>query len=74
MPVVKSPTPTLGKIYAYGSSFTLYYYKHIPLSFYNNMPSIEVANPQKIFKIKRKAAGLSGSIRALVRPEYSAIE
>src|SRR5512139_3929816 len=38
------------------------------------MPSIEVTNLQKIFQTKRKAAGLGGSMRALVKPEYSSIE
>jgi len=40
----------------------------------NNMPSIEVTNLQKTFQTKRKAAGLSGSMRALIRPEYSSVE
>ena len=38
------------------------------------MPVITVTNLQKIFQIKRKAAGLRGSLRALVKPEYSLIE
>src|SRR5689334_12182227 len=38
------------------------------------MPAIEVTNLQKIFQTKRKAAGMSGSMRSLFRPEYSAIE
>jgi len=38
------------------------------------MSSITVANLQKTFQTKRKAAGLSGSLRALVKPEYSQIE
>jgi viologen exporter family transport system ATP-binding protein len=38
------------------------------------MPSIEVNGLQKIFQTKRKAAGLSGSLRSLVKPEYSSIE
>jgi len=38
------------------------------------MPSIEVNRLQKTFQSKRKAAGLSGSLRALVRPEYNSIE
>ncbi len=38
------------------------------------MPAIQVTNLQKTFKTKRKAAGLSGSMRALVRPEYATVE
>jgi ABC-2 type transport system ATP-binding protein len=38
------------------------------------MPAIEVTNLRKTFRTKRKAAGMSGSMRALVRPEYSTIE
>jgi len=38
------------------------------------MPAIEVTNLQKIFQTKRKAAGVSGSMHALFRPEYSSIE
>ena len=38
------------------------------------MPSIEVNGLQKTFQSKRKAAGLSGSLRALVRPEYNSVE
>ncbi|MBK8821224.1 MAG: ATP-binding cassette domain-containing protein [Anaerolineales bacterium] len=38
------------------------------------MASIEVVNLQKTFQTKRKAAGLSGSLRALIKPEYSAVE
>src|SRR5512142_1920968 len=38
------------------------------------MPAIEVTNLQKIFQTKRKAAGVSGSMRALFKPEYSAVE
>ena len=38
------------------------------------MPAIEVTNLQKTFQTKRKAAGLRGSMRALVRPEYSSVE
>src|SRR5512138_1083858 len=38
------------------------------------MPAIEVANLQKIFQTKRKAAGMSGSLRALYKPEYSSVE
>ncbi len=37
------------------------------------MPSIEVANLQKTFQIKRKAEGLGGSVRSLVKPQYSSI-
>jgi ABC-2 type transport system ATP-binding protein len=38
------------------------------------MPSITVSNLQKTFRTKRKAAGLSGSWRALVKPEYTLVE
>ena len=38
------------------------------------MPAIEVTHLQKTFQTKRKAAGLSGSLRALVKPEYSTVE
>jgi ABC-2 type transport system ATP-binding protein len=38
------------------------------------MPSIEVNQLQKTFQTKRKAAGLRGSMRALFKPQYSAIE
>jgi len=38
------------------------------------MPAIQVSDLQKIFQSKRKAPGLSGSMRALVRPEYVSVE
>jgi ABC-2 type transport system ATP-binding protein len=38
------------------------------------MPAIEVTHLQKTFQTKRKAAGLSGSMRALLKPEYSTVE
>jgi len=38
------------------------------------MPAIEVTSLRKTFRTKRKAAGMSGSMRALVRPEYSSVE
>jgi ABC-2 type transport system ATP-binding protein len=38
------------------------------------MPAIEVTNLQKTFQSKRKSAGMSGSVRALFKPEYSSIE
>jgi len=38
------------------------------------MPAIEVSNLQKSFQTKRKAAGLSASMRALVKPQYSSVE
>src|ERR671935_537491 len=38
------------------------------------MPAIEVTNLQKTFQTKRKAAGMSGSIRALFKPEYSSVD
>ncbi len=38
------------------------------------MPSIEVTNLQKTFQTKRKAAGMRGSLRALVKPEYNTVE
>jgi len=38
------------------------------------MPAIQVTDLQKTFQSKRKTAGLSGSLRALVRPEYATVE
>lgn len=38
------------------------------------MTSIEVSNLRKTFQTKRKAAGLGGSLRSLVNPEYSSVE
>ena len=38
------------------------------------MPAIEVSNLQKTFQTKRKAAGMSGSFRALFKPQYSSVE
>jgi ABC-2 type transport system ATP-binding protein len=38
------------------------------------MSAIQVSDLQKIFQSKRKAAGLSGSMRALIRPEYAIVE
>jgi ABC-2 type transport system ATP-binding protein len=38
------------------------------------MPAIEVSNLRKTFRTKRKAAGMSGSMRSLVKPEYSSVE
>jgi ABC-2 type transport system ATP-binding protein len=38
------------------------------------MSAIEVNNLRKTFRTKRKAAGMSGSMRALVKPEYSSVE
>ncbi len=38
------------------------------------MPSIEVSNLQKTFQTKRKAAGMRGSLRALIKPEYNTVE
>lgn len=38
------------------------------------MPAIQVTDLQKTFQSKRKAAGLRGSMRALVRPEYVTVE
>jgi ABC-2 type transport system ATP-binding protein len=38
------------------------------------MPAIDVSNLQKTFQTKRKAAGLSGSARALFKPQYSTID
>ena len=37
------------------------------------MPAITVTDLEKTFQTKRKAAGLGGSLRALVRPEYSSV-
>ncbi|MGD8405472.1 MAG: ATP-binding cassette domain-containing protein [Anaerolineales bacterium] len=38
------------------------------------MSAIQVTDLQKIFQSKRKAPGLRGSMRALVRPEYISVE
>ncbi|MGE5251617.1 MAG: ABC transporter ATP-binding protein [Bacteroidota bacterium] len=38
------------------------------------MPAISVTGLGKTFQTKRKAAGLGGSLRALIRPEYSVVE
>lgn len=38
------------------------------------MPAIQVTNLHKTFRSKRKAAGMGGSLRALVRPEYSTVD
>src|SRR5574339_304154 len=38
------------------------------------MPAIEVRNLHKTFQTRRKAAGMSGSLRALYKPEYSSVE
>lgn len=38
------------------------------------MTSIKVQNLQKTFQTKRKAEGLSGSMRSLFKPEYSSVE
>lgn len=38
------------------------------------MPAIEVSSLRKTFQTKRKAAGMSGSLRALFQPEYSSVE
>jgi ABC-2 type transport system ATP-binding protein len=38
------------------------------------MPAIDVTNLCKTFRTKRKAAGMSGSMRALIRPEYNSVE
>ncbi len=38
------------------------------------MTSIQVNHLVKTFQTKRKAAGLSGSVRSLFRPEYSSVE
>jgi len=38
------------------------------------LPSIVVSNLQKTFRVKRKAAGLAASARALFKPEYVSIE
>lgn len=38
------------------------------------MPAIQVSQLQKTFQTKRKAAGLRGSLKALFRPEYSAVQ
>jgi ABC-2 type transport system ATP-binding protein len=38
------------------------------------MSAIEVTNLRKTFRTKRKSAGMSGSMRALVKPQYSSVE
>ena len=38
------------------------------------MLAISVTDLEKTFQTKRKAAGLGGSLRSLVRPEYSSVE
>jgi len=38
------------------------------------MPAIQVSNLTKIFRVKRKAAGLGASFRSLIRPQFSSIE
>jgi len=38
------------------------------------MVAIQVNNLQKTFQTKRKTAGMKGSLRALIRPEYSSVE
>jgi ABC-2 type transport system ATP-binding protein len=38
------------------------------------MPAISVSHLQKTFQSKRKAAGLGGSLRALIRPQYSQVD
>jgi ABC-2 type transport system ATP-binding protein len=38
------------------------------------MPAIEVSHLNKTFQSKRKAAGLRGSLRAVVKPEYSSVD
>jgi ABC-2 type transport system ATP-binding protein len=38
------------------------------------MAAISVANLQKRFEVRQKAAGLSGSLRALLRPELREVE
>jgi ABC-2 type transport system ATP-binding protein len=38
------------------------------------MPAIEVTDLRKTFQTKRKAAGMSGSMRALLKPQYSTVE
>jgi len=38
------------------------------------LPAIEVTNLRKTFRTKRKSAGMSGSMRALVKPQYSSVE
>jgi len=38
------------------------------------MPAIQVTDLRKTFQTKRKAAGLRGSLRSLVRPDYRTVE
>ncbi len=39
-----------------------------------DMPAIQVRNLRKTFSTKHKTAGLGGSLRSLLRPEYRAVE
>jgi len=39
-----------------------------------SMPAIKITDLQKTFQTKRKSAGLSESLRALIRPEYVTVE
>ena len=38
------------------------------------MPAIVVSHLKKTFQSKRKAAGLGGSFKALLRPQYNTVE
>jgi len=38
------------------------------------MPAIQVTDLHKVFRTKHKAAGLGGSVRSLVRPEYASVD
>src|SRR5512146_2160480 len=38
------------------------------------MPAISVSHLQKTFQSKRKPAGLRGSLRSLVRPQFNTVE
>src|SRR5512132_4028855 len=38
------------------------------------MPAIHVSNLQKTFSTKRKASGLSGSLRALFKPQMQTVQ
>ncbi|HLF90705.1 MAG TPA: ATP-binding cassette domain-containing protein [Anaerolineales bacterium] len=61
----------------HGTLFTCLppYLVYLPFPPYNTlMPAITVQNLVKTFTSKRKAAGFTGSLRALTRPEYQTVE
>ena len=61
----------------HGTLFTCLppYLVYLPFPPYNTlMPAVTVQNLVKTFTSKRKAAGFTGSLRALTRPEYQTVE